>query len=247
MTSQRELIKSYIESKLQVQQDRLRPSSPSQLTFRTPNGKPFARLVTTAEASKNSIKDSLALRCDPLLAGSLCLEKGFSRLSGDEWISAALDGTIRNDMLYSLLEMAYVFTDDGVRSVPQSTERSWIVPANPKYFDLFEAFRKSDTILWKQSSNIAVGDVVYLYVALPYSAILFRCRAVEVDIPYTKKNSRRNIKRAMRIQRLFTYPKDAFHLDRLKEYGITTVRGPRSVPPALKAALEKTYNCELHT
>lgn len=46
---------------------------------------------------------------------------------------------------------------------------NWIVPVNPKYFDIEKAFAESDIIEWKQSNSVIVGDVVYLYLASPYS------------------------------------------------------------------------------
>lgn len=38
----------------------------------------------------------------------------------------------------------------------------WIVPANPKYYDVCKAFEQSDEIIWKQSNNILAGDTIYI-------------------------------------------------------------------------------------
>ena len=63
--------------------------------------------------------------------------------------------------------------------------REWLVPSNPKYFDIVSAFEELDEITWKQGNdNIQVGDTVYLYVGAPYSAILYKCKVTETDIPF---------------------------------------------------------------
>lgn len=116
---------------------------------------------------------------------------------------------------------------------------SWLVPVNPKYFDIEKAFAENDIIEWKQSSSVIVGDIVYLYLAAPYSCILYRCKAVEVEIPFEYDDGKVRMKKIMKIQRLYTYNQSDFGLEVLKEHGIITVRGPRSVPFGLRYNLEK--------
>lgn len=116
---------------------------------------------------------------------------------------------------------------------------SWLVPVNPKYFDIEKAFAESDIIEWKQSSSVIVGDVVYLYLAAPYSCVRYRCKAVEVDIPFEYDDGKVRMKKIMKIQRLYTYDKSEFGLEVLKEHGIITVRGPRGIPYGLRYQLEK--------
>lgn len=73
---------------------------------------------------------------------------------------------------------------------PQGMQHYWLIPANPKYYDIMNAFNKTDTIIWKQSTKIQVGDIVFIYVGAPVSAIIFACRVLEINIPYqyTSKN-----------------------------------------------------------
>ncbi len=116
---------------------------------------------------------------------------------------------------------------------------SWLVPVNPKYFDIEKAFAESDVILWKQSSSMIVGDTIYLYLAAPYSCVLYKCVAVEVDIPYEYDDGKVRMHKVMKIKRLHTYDKGMFGLDILKEHGTISVRGPRSIPYGLRYKLEK--------
>lgn len=116
---------------------------------------------------------------------------------------------------------------------------SWLVPANPKYYDIQKAFADSDTILWKQSNSVIVGDTIYLYLAAPYSCVLYKCVALEVDIAYEYDDGKVSMHKVMKIQRLYTYDRDTFGLNALKEHGIISVRGPRSIPYGLRYKLEK--------
>ena len=113
----------------------------------------------------------------------------------------------------------------------------WIVPANPKYYDIINAFNKTDTIIWKQSNNIWAGDIVYLYVAAPISAILYKCEVLETDIPYEYKDKNVAMKKVMKIKLLKRYKQDEFTFEKLNKYGIKLVRGPRGLTDILSKDL----------
>ena len=82
-------------------------------------------------------------------------------------------------------------------------------------------------------------DKVYLYIAAPYSCVLYKCEAVEVDIPYDYADKNVSMQKVMKIKRLYTYDRSMFGIDRLKNYGILSVRGPRGIPYGLRCRLEK--------
>lgn len=187
--------------------------------------------------------DILDIKCDPILAGSLRLSNGFFpayHMNHENWITILLDGTVTKEQIFSLLELSYELTANKRRKRKASScfRKNWIVPANPKYYDLDKGFAESETIIWKQSSNISVGDTVYLYVAAPISAILYRCQALEVGIPYDYDDGKVHMSHVMRLKPLKQYAPDAFPLDKLKEHGVFSVRGPRYVPNSLLRELE---------
>ena len=115
----------------------------------------------------------------------------------------------------------------------------WIVPANPKYYDIVNAFNDTDTITQKQSNNIKKEDTVYIYVGEPYSAILFKCTAIKTNIPYEFKNEYLSISNVMKIRLLKKYEKSEFPFSKLKELGVKAIRGPRSVTSKLSKELNK--------
>lgn len=124
------------------------------------------------------------------------------------------------------------------RKSGRTTVKDWIIPANPKYYDVVGAFEASDIVTWKQSSDIHVGDMIYMYVAAPYSSIMYKCRAVEVDIPYQFSDENLTIKQAMKLELLEKYAPGTWSFERIKEFGVYAVRGPRSMPAELKREME---------
>lgn len=117
--------------------------------------------------------------------------------------------------------------------------KDWIIPANPKYYDVVGAFEESNIVTWKQSSDVHVGDMIYMYVAAPYSSILYKCKAIEVDIPWQYSDDNVTVKTAMKLELLEKYESGVWSFERLKEFGVYAVRGPRNMPGELKREMEK--------
>lgn len=148
--------------------------------------------------------------------------------SKKNWVSVLLDDTLKDDEIFALIQYSFSLSD---------VTRQWLIPANPKYYDVIYAFEYEDTILWKQSTSISTGDIIYLYVGAPYSAILYQCVVLESDIPYEYKDKNIKMKKAMRIQLKHRYKEDEFTFSFLKEFGVNAIRGPRSVPESLQKVL----------
>ena len=186
--------------------------------------------------------DVLNIKCGQVLGASLRTSDGFLpayHMRHDSWITVLLDGTVDRDTVCSLLEISYDLTGTrkSVRSRRRGSER-WLIPANPKYYDLPNAFSKENEIIWKQSNNIAAGDIVYMYAAAPYSAVLYKCEATKTDIPFDHVDENLRIKRVMKIKLIERFDPSFLTLDRLREHGVETVRGPRRMPESLVYELE---------
>ena len=156
------------------------------------------------------------------------------------WISVRLDGSVPEEQVFDLIDMSFLATASAKKKSKIRPPKEWIIPANPKYYDILHAFDDTDSILWKQGAGIKKDDTVFMYVAAPVSAVLYKCRVMETDIPYRHENKYITIKALMKIRLQKRYAADRFTLDVLKrEYGIFAVRGPRGIPNSLSAALEK--------
>lgn len=185
--------------------------------------------------------DILDIKCDPLMYGSLIMDKGIFpgyHMNKGNWISVLLDGSVDKEKALILLEMSYDLTQSKKEKQRKRTEpKEWLVPANPKYYDIEHAFDNENIILWKQGAGIIVGDTVYLYAAAPYSAILYKCEAVEVNILYSY-NGEINISKAMKIKLLHRFDKEQLTFKMLNDFGVFAVRGPRGVPNALSSEIQ---------
>lgn len=196
--------------------------------------------------------DILNVKCNPEMMGLLQMSKGYLpayHMNKSNWITVLLDGTVPLDNIKQLIDESYSMTA-GVKEKKKKARfgpRDWIVPANPKYFDVVRAFEEKEIIDWKQSSDVRVGDLIYMYVGVPYSALMYKCKAVEVDIPHHFESEYLQVRKIMRIQLLCKYEPDYMPLERLRnEYGVYSVRGPRSMPNSLKQDLN-AYEGECFT
>ena len=159
-------------------------------------------------------------------------------MNKQHWITVLLDGTVSEDRVRSLLDISYNATAPKRRRKAVREPKEWIIPANPKFYDVEGAFAKDNIITWKQGAGIIKGDTVYMYVAAPVSAILYKCRVLETDIPYDYQDENLTITALMKIELLKRYDRDAFTFSVLGEdYGIFAIRGPRGVPFSLSEAL----------
>lgn len=61
--------------------------------------------------------------------------------------------------------------------------KKWMIPANPKYFDIAGCLDKYRCVYWRQHFNFQTGDIIYIYVASPDSAIRYKCIVDGHDLP----------------------------------------------------------------
>lgn len=69
-------------------------------------------------ASGEGILDVVNLKCDPIMIGDLLSQPGFFpayHMSKDNWITAALDGSVEDDKFKLLLDLSYDLTNTKVK------------------------------------------------------------------------------------------------------------------------------------
>lgn len=160
-------------------------------------------------------------------------------MNKQHWITVLLDGTVAEEQVYDLIDASFMATASAKKKEKIRPPKEWIIPANPKYYDIVHAFDDTDEIDWKQGAGIKKGDTVFMYVGSPVSAIMFKCKVTETDIPCDYSDENLTIKALMKINLLKRYKPELFTFDVLKEeYGIYAVRGPRGIPNSLSAALK---------
>ena len=145
------------------------------------------------------------------------------------WITVILDDTLSDQEVEKVIDESYNIINE---------EDIWIIPANPKFYDVVGDFKKRNIIEWKQSSNVHVGDIIYMYVADPYSAILYKCIIREIDIPYEFKDKNLTIKKLMRIEKIKEYDNDKITFKYLNKLGINAIRGPRKITKKISEKID---------
>lgn len=180
---------------------------------------------------------------NPLERDSLIENNGFFpgyHISSRNWMTILLDGTVPFSDICTFIDESYIATASKETKERLRPPKDWLIPANPAYYDVEQAFRENKVISWKQGRGIKTGDTVYMYVGAPVSAILYQCLVKKTEIPYLGHNENVNFHYLMEIERKKQYPHNKFTFEVLKnEYGIRAVRGPRGIPEKLKMELEK--------
>ncbi|MBQ9059565.1 MAG: MmcQ/YjbR family DNA-binding protein [Firmicutes bacterium] len=156
------------------------------------------------------------------------------------WISVILDGTLSEGQIMNLVKESYRLVA-GKKSSGHVTGHSWIIPSNPKIYDVDAGFAAGGgTIEWHQHNNIKAGDTLFIYSAAPNSAILYRCEVEEADLGYQGMfKESKGYTRSMRIRLTDRYSKDQFPLSFMKANGGSAIRGARRMPDQLLKAMER--------
>ena len=76
----------------------------------------------------------------------------------------------------------------GNHKTPKRDEiKYWILPANSRFFNLDECFKKFGEVYWTQYYNLQTGDIGYIYCAAPDSALVYKFFVEAHDLPYSSK------------------------------------------------------------
>ena len=239
----------YIRSQYGIEPDHPFEKHPEITSFRHKDNRKWFGLIMLVSGVKLGLGTAVVIPVinlkidDPVFRDMLIQQPGIIRayhMNKNQWITVFLDGTVQKERVFDLIDASYMATASKKKKQADRPAKEWIIPSNPKYYDVIKAFEESDEIDWKQGAGIRTGDTIYLYVGAPISAILYKCRVTETDIPYNYQDRNLTIKALMKIKLLRRYDKNDFTFKVLNdEYGIFAVRGPRGVPFSLSEALNQ--------
>lgn len=249
MGSLREDVFQYVRKQYNSEIEYLWLRDPNSAVFRHRDNQKWYGIVMKIPRSKLGLNDDelvdvLNVKLDsPLLADLLTREAGFFpgyHMNHSNWVSILLDGSVPLDEVCPWIDRSFLVTASAGTKQAARPPKEWLIPSNPKYFDIVHAFDDKDEINWKQGAGIKKGDTVYLYVGAPVSAILYKCKVTETDIPYQFRREGLTIKSLMKIRLLKRYDPERFTFAVLNEqYRIFAVRGPRGVPEDLSEDLKR--------
>ncbi len=243
----RQKIIDYIKKKYKSAPEYLWKKYPDYAVFRHEDNNKWFALQAPVPKDKlglegNEIVEVINVKVDDMFFRDMLIRQDgilpAYHMNKQHWVTVILDGTVSEEQVCSLIDSSYMATASAKKKEKIRPPKEWIVPANPKYYDIVHAFDDKDEIDWKQGAGIKAGDTVFMYVASPVSAILYKCKVTETDIPYKYADENLTITALMKIKLLKRYKPERFTFDVLKEeYGIYAIRGPRGIPNSLSAAL----------
>lgn len=109
----------------------------------------------------------------------------------------------------------------------------WILPCNPKYYRVSDAFKEQKIIDWRQTNNtknIQDGDVVYIYLSSPNSSIVYKGAVLKAgkaentldDSVYSIPPGSATSGPCMEIALFRVYELDGLDINTLKANGLTS-------------------------
>ena len=216
---------------------------PTDGIFRNKDSKKWYGLIMKIDKSKLNKNDTgeievINMKLDPSEILDLLNEDGFFpayHMNKKSWITIILNDTISDERIMSLIDESYSYTVTN----KHCTKNEWIIPANPNYFDIDKALKENTTMTWKQSADIKINDIVYIYVGKPYSSIMYKFKVLDVNIPYEYKDENLKMQKIMKIELIKRYKKGKLSLDKLKEFGVNSIRSQRYMPVELSEYINK--------
>ena len=220
-------VNNYIKEKYKDNPEFLWSKFPGYAIYRNKNNEKWYSIIMNISSNKLD-KDIgeveiLNIKLNENKIMNLLKKEGFYKayhMNKKDWISIILNDTLEDKEIFSLIDESYEIINEN---------EEWIIPANPKYYDIVNCFNTTDELIWKQSSNIHINDIIYLYVAAPYSKIMYKCKAVEVNIPYSYEDNNIRMNSIMRLKLIEDLKEENYSFEYLNKLGIKSIRGPRKI------------------
>ena len=218
-------VSNLIKEKYNVLPEFLWESNPNYGIFRNESSNKWFVVIMNIDRSKLNPNQSgevevLNVKLDDLVNTNL-KKKGIYpayHMSKKSWVSITLDNTLSNETVMNLIDISFDLSN---------RKKEWIIPANPKYYDIVNAFNDTDTIIWRKSHNFMINDIVYIYITEPYAYIMFKCVVSYLD------------EEIIKLKLIKRYNDNEFSFERLKSCGVKSVRSPRGITSKLSEVLNK--------
>ena len=153
------------------------------------------------------------------------------------FIIALLTSMIQDTKILASLLVSY-FSPENLTPA-RDEEKVWMIPANPKYYDVDGCIAKYGEIYWRQHYNFQTGDTIYIYVSSPDSKVKYKCHVEAHDLPFSEEiatdkeffvnpqdfETTRNYNRFMKLKVLEKTNSDKMTMVHLQEHGM--IRPPQ--------------------
>ncbi|WP_155969654.1 MmcQ/YjbR family DNA-binding protein [Streptococcus ruminantium] len=209
--------------------------SPEIGSFRHPANQKWYALVIQVKRGRldgsddQEVVEIVNLKVDAREIAELLSQSGIYpayHMSKKSWVSVLLDGTVEDQTIFALLEKSRDLVGPKSYKAEEGPDY-WVIPANPKVYDIDTKFAENKVVYWPQKSTIQAGDIVAIYVTAPVQAVRYVCRVLKVNIVREEKSDQSSSKKLMQVELLATLPDCVLSRERMIELGVKAVRGPR--------------------
>lgn len=151
------------------------------------------------------------------------------------WVTILLDGTVPDKDILALVETSHAIVARGGGKTGGASldDHTWVIPYAYDFFNVAAAFEESPDLEWQQAARMEKGDTVYMYCGAPIKAIRYRCTVKETDIPNHSGYREDRYPYLVLLHLEESYADDVMPLAKMRELGLTGVRGARRVPEKL--------------
>lgn len=208
---------------------------PTYGAFRHPNNNKWYALVSQIPRDKLDGSGSqeeveiVNLKVDGREIAELLSQSGIFpayHMSKKTWVSVLLDDTLEDQTVFALLEKSRYLVGPKTYKAEQGPDY-WVIPANPKVYDIDTEFAENKVVYWPQKSTIKVGDIVAIYVTAPVQAIRYVCRVLGANLENHGESDIPTEKQLMQVELLAQLTDDVLPRARMMDLGVRAVRGPR--------------------
>ncbi|WP_029187346.1 MmcQ/YjbR family DNA-binding protein [Streptococcus suis] len=166
-------------------------------------------------------------------------------MSKKTWVSVLLDETVEDEAILALLEKSRYLVGPKSYKADQGPDY-WVIPANPKVYDIDTEFAENKVVYWSQKSTIQAGDFVAIYVTAPVQAIRYVCRVLGANLENHGESDIPTEKKLMQVELLAQFSDDVLPRARMMDLGVRAVRGPRRLTKEAIDALREGISHQYH-
>ncbi|HFU4055914.1 TPA: MmcQ/YjbR family DNA-binding protein [Streptococcus suis] len=209
--------------------------SPETGAFRHPANSKWYALVTQvkrgqlAGSDNQELVEIVNIKVDGREIAELLSQLGIYpayHMSKKAWVSVLLDETMEDGAILALLEKSRYLVGPKSYKAEQGPDY-WVIPANPKVYDIDTEFVENKVVYWPQKSTIQAGDIVAIYVTAPVQAIRYVCRVLGANLENHGQSDIPTDKKVMQVELIAQFSDDVLPRARMMDLGVRAVRGPR--------------------
>lgn len=161
--SLRDRVRQFILDEYGVKPEHLWKSYPTYEVFRHEENEKWFAIIMEVSREKLGLSgdgyvDIMDIKLDPVVVSMMCSQKGYLpgyHMNKKYWLTILLDGSVPEENVLNLLDQSYVNTagKGNKKAAVRVGPKDWLVPSNPKYYDVVSAFLREEVIEWKQNGG----------------------------------------------------------------------------------------------